>query len=217
MLQAIIFDMDGVLVDNHEPWTAFDKKFLAQFNITPSKEHSLYVNGRSEEEVVSWIKENYKLTESVDEIWASRQGWLRDVYEVGSKPMSEVENLLKKIKESNLKLALCSGAKMWMIKIILDRFQWHDYFEVVVSADHVGYLGKPNPEIYLHTARLLNVPPANCLVFEDAENGVKAAIDAGMSCVGYKDSRFDLPADLSAANFVVNSFADKKLIKFLGV
>ncbi len=215
--KAVIFDMDGVLVDNHDSWCVFDRKFLAEFGIIPDKDYEVFVNGRSQEEVVLWVKEHYKLNESVKKMMASKQNWIKKVYEVESKPMPGVENLLKKIKRNNLRLALCSGAKMWMIKIILDRFNWHDYFAVVVSSDHVGYKGKPNPEIYLYTAKLLKIAPADCVVIEDAENGVKAAKDAGMKCIGFKDLRFNLPDDLSKADLIINSFEDKRFLDFLSI
>ena len=217
MIDAVIFDMDGVLVDNFEAWTDFDKKFLAQFNIIPDDEYYLFVNGRSEEEVIDWVKDRYKLNESVEDIWKSRQEWIRKVYELGSKPAVAIEDLIKKIRQSGMKVALCSGAKMWQINIVLDLFNWQDYFDVIVSAEHVGYKGKPDPEIYLHTARLLDVNPKKCLVFEDAENGVKAAKSANMQCIGYKNPRFDLPDNLSQADFIVNSFADKKILEFLNI
>lgn len=216
-IKAVIFDMDGVLVDNFKAWLEFDKKFLAQFNIIPDSKYYLFVNGRSEEEVIDWVKKRYQLNKSVEQIWQSRQDWIRKVYELGSKPALAVEDLIKKIKINGMKIGLCSGAKMWQIKIILDRFQWHNYFDVVVSAEHVGYKGKPNPEIYLHTARLLNVKSENCIVFEDAENGVTSAKNAGMKCIGYKDIRFDLPDDLSQADFIINSFTDKKILEFLKI
>ena len=209
--------MDGVLVDNHESWSIFDTNFLAELGIKSDKEYKAFVNGRSMEEVALWTKEHYQLSQNVEDILVSKQSGVKHVYEVESKPMFGVEDLLKKIKKSNLKLALCSGAKMWMIETILDRFNWQDYFEVVVSSDHVECQGKPDPEIYLYTSKLLNIDPKSCVVIEDAENGVKSAIGAGMECVGYVDLRFELSEDLSRTKFNVNSFSDKKLIEFLNI
>lgn len=209
--------MDGVLLDNFEAWKKFDGIFLEQFGIIPDKEYSIFVNGRSQEEVAIWLKQKYNLKESAEQIQTSKINYIKKVYEIESKPMEGIENLLKKIKKSGLKLALCSGAKQWMIKIILDRFNWHDYFEAVISSDHVNYIGKPNPEIYLYAARILKIEPESCLVFEDAENGVAAAKNAGMSCIGFKDLKINLPDDLSRADFIVNSFADKKILEFLHI
>lgn len=217
MFKAVIFDMDGVLVDNFRPWMEFDRKFLAQFNIIPDDAYTVFVNGRSQEEVTVWLKERYQLRENVADIWAAKEHWVRKVYEEDSQPMSGIENLLKKIKAKNFRLALCSGAKLWMIEIILNRFNWRDYFEAVVSSDHVGYKGKPDPEIYLYTARLLKIKPEDCVVVEDAENGVAAAKNAGMKCVGFKDPRFNLPDDLAKADLVVNSLEDEKIISYLGL
>lgn len=215
MLKAIIFDMDGVLVDDFEPWIAFDNNFWAPFGIKLDNEFLVFANGRSQEEAVSWVKKKYNLSQTLEELMVEREEYLKKIYEVEAKQMPGVENLLKKIDTSKLKLALASGAKLWMINTILDRFNWRSFFEVVVSADHVEYKGKPDPEIYLYTSRKLKVKPEECLVFEDAENGVAAAKKAGMKCIGYKDLRFDLPDDLSGADLVVNSLNDEKIVRFI--
>lgn len=217
MPKAVIFDMDGVLVDDFASWMEFDKKFLGQFGLIPDDEYMIFVNGRSQEEVVAWLKKKYTIKQSLQEIWESKMNYIKKVYEIEAMPMADIENLLKKIKEDGFKIALCSAAKMWMIEIILNRFSWHNYFEAVVSSDHVGYKGKPNPEIYLHTARLLKIAPADCVVVEDAENGVMAAKNAGMKCIGFKDLRFDLPDDLSKADLIINSFEDKRFLDFLSI
>jgi len=216
MIKAVIFDMDGVLLDNFEAWKKFDGIFLEQFGIIPDKEYSIFVNGRSQEEVAIWLKQKYNLKESAEQIQTSKINYIKKVYEIESKPMEGIENLLKKIKKSGLKLALCSGAKMWMIDAVLDRFHWRDYFDVIVSSDHVNYIGKPNPEIYLHTARLLNVKPENCVVFEDAENGVEAAKRAGMKCIAVPNSRWSF-GDFSRADLVVSSLEDEKILEFLDI
>lgn len=215
--KAVIFDMDGVLIDDFEPWIAFDKNFWAPFNIVLDDEFLIFANGRSQEEAVGWVKEKYKLPQTLSELITLRHEHLKYIYEVEAKPMAGAEALLKKIKESGLKLALASGAKLWMVETILDRFNWRQYFEVVVSADHVEYKGKPDPEIYLHTARLLKMKPEECLVFEDAENGVAAAKQAGMKCIGYKDLRFDLPDNLLRADLIVNNLRDKRINDFLNI
>ncbi len=217
MIKAVIFDMDGVLVDNFVPWLEFDDRFATHFGFLIDNDYVRYVNGRSEEETVKWVKGHFNLSQDEKDIMAFRKKESEDIYKVHAQPMAGVENLLKFIKNKGFRLALCSGAKMWQIETILGRFKWQEMFEVVVSSDHVGYKGKPNPEIYLHTARLLQVNPENCLVFEDAENGVMAAKSAGMKCIGYKDLRFKLPDDLSRADLIVNSFADKKVLDFLNI
>jgi len=213
--KAIIFDMDGVLVDNYQAWLAFDRKFLAQYNIVPDDAYIAYCNGRSEEEVVRWVKEKFKISDSVEKITESRQDYIKEIYQKFSVPQKNAEELLKKIKASDYKIALASGAKLWMIETILKRFNWGQYFEQVVSSDHVNYCGKPNPEIYLHTARLLGVKPEECIVFEDSENGVVSAKNAGMTCIGYKNIYIN--DNLSRADFIVNDLMDKKVLEFLNI
>ena len=99
-------------------------------------------------------------------------------------------------------------------KIVVDRFIFSDHIDEIVSADHVGHIGKPDPIIFLHTAEKLGIKPEHCVVFEDAENGVTAAKRAGMKCVAVLDSRWSF-GDFSQADLVVDSLEDQAVYKFL--
>lgn len=207
--------MDGVLIDNFKPWLEFDRKFLSQFSAVPDDAYIQYVNGRSEEEVIHWAKKRFNMAQSEEEIMASRQDGVRKIYEIYSQPMPGAERLMEKIKANGFLLALVSGAKMWQIEIIIRRFKWKNFFRAIVSSDHVGYKGKPNPEIYLQAVKLLKLEPKNCLAVEDAENGVISAKRAGMKCIGFKNMHIN--ENLSQSDFIIDSFADQKLIEFLGI
>ena len=130
--------------------------------------------------------------------------------------MPGAEAVLKKIKEKQLKLAIASGSPLYRIEKILDRFSWREYFQQLVSVEHVDDRGKPDPAVYSHTASLLQVSPSECVVIEDAQNGVEAALLAGMSCVAIPDARWS-HGNLSAADVIVKSLEDEKLFKFLGI
>ena len=97
---------------------------------------------------------------------------------------------------------------------MVERFGWQDHFDELVSPDHVGGVGKPDPRIYLHTADLLKVNPADCVVLEDAENGVVAAKKAGMKCIAVLDKRWSF-GNFDMADLTVESLEDGRVYKFL--
>jgi len=213
--EAVIFDMDGVIVDDFAPWLEFDKSFLAQFGQEPDDEYIRYVNGRSEEEVTDWIIDKFNLSLSREDIFKLRQTELQKIYGEYAQPMPDAEALLTAIQAKGYKQAIATAAKQWEVDLIVKRFNWQKYFDVIVSSDSVDYKGKPDPAIYLHAAEKLTVKPENCVVFEDADNGVKSAKQAGMYCIGFKDNRRQ--ADLSGADLIIDSLIDKQIYNFLGL
>lgn len=118
--------------------------------------------------------------------------------------------------DNNKKTAIASGASLDRINIVLERFGWQNYFDTVVSTDHVAYKGKPDPAVFLYAARQLGVAPEECVVVEDSENGLEAAKNAGMRCVIRFDERW-CHGDFSKADLMVQCLTDSKLHEFLGV
>ena len=214
--EAVIFDMDGLLIDSMWHWIVSDTQFFGGFGIKLTDEMIKYFSGRSETESMSWAKEKFGLKETVKELLEKRKEQVDKIYTHHTALMPGVEELLKKIKAAGVKRAIASGAPIYQIKIVADRFNWHDYFSHYISPEHVGNVGKPNPAVYLHAAKVLEVDPKRCVVFEDAENGVIAAKEAGMCCVAVPDARWS-PGDFSRADLVVNSLEDEKIFKFLNV
>ena len=93
-----------------------------------------------------------------------------------------LEQFLSSAHSAGIKLAIGSAAIMYNVDFVLDGLHIRKYFDVLVSADQV-HKSKPDPETWLLCARQLNIPPADCLVFEDSPKGVDAALRAGMDCV----------------------------------
>lgn len=175
------------------------------------------VNGKSLMEASRIFKNINNLPNSVEEILAHKINTSAAVYGEYSLPLIGADDLLKRIKnQNNKKTAIASGSSLDRIKIIMDRFSWHDYFDALVSADHVDNAGKPDPAIFLYAAKKLGVMPNECVVIEDAENGLNAAKRAGMQCVINFDKRW-CHGDYSGADLVVNSLGDKKIYDFLGI
>ncbi len=205
--------MDGVLIDSMIYWIEQDGEFLKSRNIVLTKEIIRRFSGRSEEENMKWLKEEHNLKESLEELRAARDILTEKIYTDKTQLMPGVPELLEKIKQTGLKRAIASGAPLKRIEKVVQRFGWHDYFHVLVSPDLVGFVGKPHPGVYLCAAERLGVSPEDCLVFEDAENGVIAAKKAGMTCIAIPDKRWSF-GDFSQADLIVESLTDERINRF---
>ncbi|EKD42863.1 MAG: phosphatase/phosphohexomutase [uncultured bacterium] len=212
--KAVIFDMDGVLIDSMLQWPVVLEPFFQKYNIVRTEEMVKYASGRSEQENLAWLKENFNLPGTIDELVAERQQYSGKIYSELTQPLPGVEELMKKIKQNLYLQAIGSGAPMKYVNKVVERFQWEKYFDELVSSEHVNFIGKPDPSIYLCAADKLKVAPADCLVFEDAENGLVAAKRAGMSCVAITDPRWSF-GDFSQADLRVDNFFDERIHKLL--
>jgi len=208
--------MDGILIDSMLYWIEADVGFLQTHGIELTDEMIKYFSGRSERENMEWLKKTFSLPHGLEHLLETRARVTNRIYSHQTNLMPGAEQLIKKIKKSGIKQAIASGAPMRQIQLVADRFGWNEYFDEIVSPDHVGQVGKPDPTIYLHTANLLGVEPNKCVVFEDAENGVVAAKRAGMCCIAVPDKRWS-PGDFSAADVAFQSLEDPAVIKYLGI
>jgi HAD superfamily hydrolase (TIGR01509 family) len=213
-IKAVIFDMDGLLIDSMIHWMDADRIFFKKYNIVLTNDIIKYFSGRSEVENYNWLKSEFNLADSVDKMLAERRIGVEKIYQEKTQVMPGVEDLIKKIKQTELKKAIASGAPLNDIKKVVDRFGWHNHFDELISSDHVGGIGKPDPGIYLHTAERLKINPADCVVLEDAENGVVAAKKAGMKCIAVLDKRWSF-GDFSGADLAVESLEDERIKRFL--
>ncbi|MFA6486691.1 MAG: HAD family phosphatase [Candidatus Magasanikbacteria bacterium] len=212
--EAVIFDMDGILIDSMIHWINADLDFLKIHGIELTDEMIKYFSGRSETENMRWLKETFSLPHEIEHLLETRARTTDKIYSHHTNLMPGADALVKKIKTAGYKMAIASGAPLRQIQMAADRFGWNEYFDKIVSPDHIGHIGKPNPKIYSHTAELLGVKPENCVVFEDAENGVVAAKGAGMYCVAVPDERWS-PGDFSGADMIVSSLGDQSIFDLL--
>jgi HAD superfamily hydrolase (TIGR01509 family) len=185
-LKAVIFDMDGVLVNSEPHHIIIEKQLFAQLNLNISdEEHSSYM-GKSSEQMWTEIIRKHNLSHKAEELAQRNTDKIIEYFsglnEIDLMP--GIVNLLEKISHKRIPVAVASSSDAKTIEIILSRTGLSKYFLHVISSGLVAK-GKPEPDIYLYTARLLNVKPDECLVVEDSVNGIKAAKAAKMLCVAY--------------------------------
>ena len=216
MLKAVIFDMDGVIVDSEPAHEEVCKRRFKELNINVTdEEYSTFV-GVSNKDMWTRLKENYGLKETVEELISIHlKAIMDDFRERDEKPIPGVERLLENLKAEGIKIALASSSPMENIELVLEKFGIGDYFESVISGENLER-GKPAPDIFLKSAEKLGVNPENCVVIEDSHNGVKAAKAAGMKCVGFKNINSG-NQDLSMADIIVYSMEDVNIEHLKGL
>ena len=206
MIQTVIFDMDGVIVDT-EPvhHYAYDLHFK-QLNIPITPEMYASFTGNSTKNIFERLKAEFNLEEDVQTLVETKRNLFNDAFD--SKEdlylLDGVEDLIKELHANGMQLVLASSSATVTIKRIFNRFGLHHYFTHIVSGEDFPK-SKPHPAIFQHAAFLANTPVEQCIVIEDSTNGVAAAKAAGIYCVGY-DSVNSKLQDYSKADRVISHF-----------
>ena len=184
--EAVIFDLDGSLVDSMWMWKAIDIEYLEGFGITAPKDLQKEIGGRSFVETAIYFKERFSLPDSIEKIgddW-NRMAFDKYTHEV---PLKDgAYNFLSLCEEKGIKLGIASSNSTELIEQVLSSHGIRDKFLSIKSGTEV-LKGKPAPDIYLLVAKELGVDPSKCLVFEDLVDGITAARNAGMTVVAVSD------------------------------
>ncbi|MBD5488169.1 MAG: HAD family phosphatase [Lachnospiraceae bacterium] len=179
MIEAVIFDLDGSMVDSMWLWKAIDIEYLGKFGITLPDNLQMCIEGMSFSETAAYFKERFNLPDDLDTIkeeW-NRMAWDKYTYEV---PVKEgVTELLEYCMEHGIKAGIATSNSRELVENVVKVHGLNQYFECIMTGCDVAK-GKPAPDIYLAVAKELNVAPENCLVFEDIIPGIQAGRAAGM-------------------------------------
>jgi len=190
MIKAVIFDMDGVMINSEPLWEKIEKIMMARKGLDYTPVYREEIVGLGQKDSAKLLKSTFSLTEDIEEIIKERISILLDIYNNELSLVNDLIKLLDLLSQNSYRVALASSSPLRVVKFVLNKFNLNKYFNPVVSGDMVK-LGKPNPDIYLYTAERLGVTPKQCLVIEDSINGVNAAKNAGMYCVAVPDKRLD--------------------------
>lgn len=204
--RCIIFDMDGVLINSEPLHFDFESKFFESLGISVSrKQHETFV-GTTNKTMWENIKKTHKLPFTVSELIEKGQSDFLDYLEHNNslEPIPGIIDLLNRLQDSGYIPALASSSPQQFINYVLDKCKIEEYFQTKISGDDVKN-GKPDPEIFLKTAQMIGLKPEKCLVIEDSEHGVNAAIQAGMKCIGFSNPGSG-NQNLSSADLIIKSF-----------
>jgi len=204
-IKAVIFDLDGVLVDTAKYHYLAWRQLAEELNIQFSLQDNERLKGVSRMQSLEIILEigNLKLDfDTKIELAKKKNTWYVEyISKLSPKDiLPGVIGFLESIKTYGIKVALGSASKNSML--ILDKLNLTNYFDSIIDGTKVSK-AKPDPEVFLKGAEALKVFPSECIVFEDAEAGVEAAINAGMYCIGIGSKNI-----LKKANLVLSGFSD---------
>jgi beta-phosphoglucomutase family hydrolase len=206
---AVLFDMDGVVVDNisyhFDAWRQFAGKYgfyLSDDELTRN------VNGRVAREILEYLFRRELSPEEVHSYTEEKEDVYRELYRPHLKPAEGLVSFLQDLQLKRIPTAIATSAPYTNVSFTLDGTDTREFFGEIVDARHVRR-GKPDPEIYLLAASRLGMPPEKCIVIEDALLGVQAGLNAGMKVIGVTTTH--TPEELSNTHHIIRDFRDLKI------
>jgi HAD superfamily hydrolase (TIGR01509 family) len=211
MLKALLFDMDGVLVDStFAIWTSYST-LLKDENVHFSEEYIKKNLARSLRDNLAAFKKEFHIKDYDLMDFSKKTGAIQLDMLKEEKVDINLIKLLEQAKKHNIKCAVATSSTRWRAENILDIIRIRKFFDVVVTAEDVTS-HKPAPDVFLHAAKSINVKPEECVVFEDARNGIEAAKAAGMKSIG-KLTKYNSMDELERADLIINDFSELNLEK----
>lgn len=184
---AVIFDLDGSLVDSMWMWRAIDIEYLGRFGIPLPEDLQSKIEGMSFSETAVYFKEFFHIPDSLEKIkddW-NRMAWDKYANEVPLK--SGIPEFLRGCRKHGIKLGIATSNSRELVENIVEVHKLRDYFSCIMTGCDVAH-GKPAPDIYLAVSEKLRVNPERCLVFEDIIPGIQAGKSAGMKVCAVEDA-----------------------------
>ena len=186
-LKGFIFDMDGVVVDNHKyhfkAWMEFSQKYNFELNDQIYRDK---FNGKTNKDLFQMIFGNIS-QEQMDAYAQEKESNYQKLYEAEMKPLKGLIDFLEFLNAHQYKVALGTSAPTSNVDFTLDKLFLRKYFHVIVDGPQVSK-GKPDPQVYLMCAAKLGLDPKNCVVFEDSLAGLESGMRAGCKIVGVATS-----------------------------
>lgn len=185
MTEAVIFDLDGSMVDSMWIWKNIDIEYLGKFGIPLPENLQSCIEGMSFSETAAYFKDRFQLPCTLEEIKADWNRMAKDKYSFEVTVKEGVPELLEYCKEHGIKIGIATSNSRELVEALVYARHLESYFDCIMTACDVSK-GKPAPDIYLAVAEALHVAPENCLVFEDIIPGIQAGLSAGMKvCAVY--------------------------------
>jgi beta-phosphoglucomutase family hydrolase len=205
LIKAVIFDLDGVIVESESAHIEAEQQTFLKYGVRISSDELHKYTGTTAKLMFTELIRKYKLNATFEEIFRQKEAILFKLLEKDAEPTKGVITLLKKLKSKGIKLAIGSSSTKKQIKYVLSKLDIEHLFDSVIGEEDI-VRSKPDPEIFLKAAAELDVNPSECLVVEDSELGVEAAKRAHMKCVGYINPNSG-DQNLSKADTVTDDFS----------
>lgn len=204
-IKAVIFDMDGVIIDSEPLWRRAMIRSFVEVGIPFTDEHCRVTTGLRFKEVIAfWFTKHHINHIGIDEFDELVINRLCQLIEQEGKLMPGVLESLIFFKEKGFKIGIGTSSNTRLMNTVVDVLKIRPYFDVLCSAEHMTY-GKPHPEVYLSCAQKLNTDPQHCLVIEDSVNGIIAGKAAQMKVVAVPEELNKHNSKFAIADYKANS------------
>lgn len=205
--EAVIFDLDGTLIDSMWVWYKIDETFLGKRKLSFPDDMDSELEGKSFTETAEYFKKRFKLEMSVEEIKSEWNETAWDFYTHDVTLKEGAKAFLEYLKSNHIKMGIATSNSIQLVEAVLESLGITDYFMQIRTSCEVGR-GKPFPDIYLKVAEDLQVQPERCLVFEDIPNGVLAGKNAGMTawCIRDRQEEAIWEKAISLADYAITDY-----------
>jgi len=208
---AVIFDMDGVMVDNNKYNKVAWRNFCKKYGFDLSEDDLIHhVFGRINSDTLTYLFGENLSEEDFDKYVEEKESMYREIFVPHIKPVKGLIELLDELRSKNIKRAIATSAYQKNVDFVLSNIGAKDYFDVIVMDSDVTK-GKPHPEVYLKAAEKIQIEPEKCVVFEDSLSGIKSAKAAGMKVIALTTTHPE--EELSHSDMVIKDFNEINLEK----
>ncbi len=184
--KAIIFDLDGTLIDSMNVWSDIDKEFFKMHDLPFEEDYQKEIGHKGLKEIAAYTKSRYNLKESEDEIVTIWLDMAKEAYAYKISLKEGVKSFLDYLKSNNIKMGIATSNSLELTELVLKHHDIYKYFSKVVTVNELK-TNKGSPDIYLHISDSFGLTPNECIVFEDLLTGIKTAKKAGYKVVGVKE------------------------------
>jgi beta-phosphoglucomutase len=205
--KAVLFDMDGVIVHNHDYHLMAWKEFSARYKITVEEEAITEMFGGTNEEIIPEMFGRAMEKDELNRLAEEKEKLYRDFYKPHMVETEGLTDFLESLKKEGMLMAVATSAPPVNAEFVLENLGIRHYFSYITTASDISR-GKPDPEIYLLTASRLGIPSESCVVIEDSIRGIRSGLSAGMKVIAITTTN---PYEkLGEAHFIINSFRELK-------
>jgi mannitol-1-/sugar-/sorbitol-6-/2-deoxyglucose-6-phosphatase len=207
--KAIIFDLDGTIINTEHIWQEATRQLITNKGGTHEDAASLESElcGLAMHRACARIKEALNIEDSIESLMQEKKLLATTMYHHGIQFIQGFETFHLRTRDHNLKTGIATNADDATLAIAKERLGLQTFFgEHIYSISHVQNICKPDPAVYLHAASKLNVNPTQCIAIEDSAHGIRAAQAAGMFCIGITTS--NNPNQTKNADLIISKYED---------